>query len=124
MRRPPIFLLLLLSLSSLRAQQNARNTSIGAKILLTAIKPGAQQRLAKEPEMFPYNAGEIARGADRVRGLYISEGFLDVVVDAAKIDLTENDTRASVTVRIEVRQRYLFGDVQFHGDSMFTRDEL
>lgn len=82
------------------------------------------ERLAKAPEMFPFSAGEVASGADRVRGLYISEGFLDVVVDASKIELTENRTRASVTVSIDERQRYVFGDVQFRGDSAFTRDQL
>ena len=59
-----------------------------------------------------------------MRGLYVSEGFLDAVVDASKIELTENGTRASVTVRIEERQRYLFGNVQFRGDTGFTREQL
>ncbi len=82
------------------------------------------ERLAKEPELFPYNAGEISSGADRVRGLYVSEGFLDAVVDATKIDLTENGTRASVTVRIEERQRYMFGEVRFTGTTTFRREDL
>ncbi len=82
------------------------------------------ERLAKEPEMFPFNAGEISSGADRVRGLYVSEGFLDATVDASKIDLTANGTRASVTVRIDERQRYTFGDVQFRGQTIFPREDL
>ena len=82
------------------------------------------ERLAKEPEMFPFNAREIASGADRVRGLFVSEGFLNAIVDASKIELSENGVRAQVTVRIEERQRYLFGDVQFRGQTILPREDL
>lgn len=82
------------------------------------------ERLVKEPEMFPFNAGEVASGADRVRGLYVSEGFLDATVDATEIAFAENDTRVSVTVRIDERQRYLFGDVQFRGTASSPREQL
>lgn len=110
--------------SLLRAVTFAGNKSLPEATLWEYFLGATPERLAKEPDMFPYNAGEIASGVDRVRGLYISEGFLDVAVDAAKIDLTENGTRASVTVHIDERQRYVFGDVQFRGDSAFTREQL
>ena len=110
--------------SLLRAITFTGNKSLSDATLWEYFLGATPERLAKEPEMFPFNAGEVASGADRVRGLYLSEGFLDVVVDAPKIDLTENGTRASVALRIEERQRYVFGDVQFRGDSTFTREQL
>ena len=110
--------------SLLRGVTFTGNKSLPDATLWEYFLGATPERLAKEPEKFPYNAAEVASGADRVRGLYISEGYLDAVVDAAKIDLTENGTRASVTVRIEERQRYLFGDVQFHGETRFKREEL
>ncbi len=110
--------------SLLRAVTFTGNRSLPEATLWEYFLGATKERLAKEPEMFPFNAGEVASGADRVRGLYVSEGFLDAIVDATKIDLAENGTRASVTVRIEEKQRYVFGDVQFHGDSPFTREQL
>ncbi len=82
------------------------------------------ERLEKEPEMFPFNEGEIGGGADRVRGLYVSEGFLNATVDAEQIDLSANGTRAKVTVRIVEGQRFSFGEVEFAGATLFPRDEL
>ncbi len=110
--------------SLLRSVTFEGNRSIPKATLWEYFLGATEERLQKEAEMFPYNAGEIASGADRVRGFYISEGYLDAVVDAAKIDLAENGTRASVTVRIEERQRYVFGNVQFGGDAKFSRAEL
>ena len=110
--------------SLLRAITFVGNQSIPKATLWEYFLGATEERLQKKVDAFPYNAGEIASGADRVRGFYISEGFLDAVVDATKIDLTENGTRASVTVRIEERQRYVFGDVQFGGDAKFSREEL
>ena len=110
--------------SLLRSVTFTGNRAITDATLWEYFLGATPERLAKEPELFPYNAGEIASGADRVRGLYVSEGFLDAVVDAAKIDLTENGTRAAVTVRIDERQRYLFGDVRFTGTTIFSREEL
>jgi len=82
------------------------------------------EQFAKQPDMVPYNAGEVAAGADRVRGFYVSEGYLDATVDAADVKLTENDTRADLTVHIVEGTRYVVGDVTFSGQTLYTREEL
>ncbi len=83
-----------------------------------------RERLAKEPDQFPFTAAEIGAGADRVRGLYLSEGYLDVTIDASAVQLTENDTRAVVTVRIVEGPRCTFGELGFAGDTIFPREQL
>jgi outer membrane protein assembly factor BamA len=80
--------------------------------------------LQKEPERFPYTAAEVAAGADRVRGFYLSEGFLNVTVDASDVRLSASGTRAVVTVRIVEGQRFTFGEIRFTGDTLFPREEL
>jgi outer membrane protein assembly complex protein YaeT len=70
------------------------------------------ERLAKEPEQFPFNASAVAGGAERVRNFYVTEGYLDATVDASQIAMSANDTRASVTVRIVEGRRYTFGDLR------------
>lgn len=82
------------------------------------------EQFAKTPDMVPYNAGEIAAGADRVRGYYVSEGFLDAQVDAADVKLSDHDTRAEVHVRIVEGQRYVVGEVTFAGQTLFSREQL
>lgn len=81
-------------------------------------------RLAKEPEQFPYTAAEISAGADRVRGLYLSEGYLKVAVDAAGVQFSPDGSRADVTVRIDEGTLFTIGEVRFEGDTLYPRDQL
>lgn len=81
-------------------------------------------RLQKEPELFPYNQNEVNAGADRVRGYYVSEGYLDVQVDASKVSLSRDGRAATVVVKIDERTRYIFGEIAFAGNPVFSRTEL
>ncbi len=82
------------------------------------------ERLAKEPAQFPYTEAEVSGGGDRVRGLYLSEGYLNAKVDASGIEHIEGGTGANIVVRIEEGLRYTFGAVRFEGETLFSRDEL
>lgn len=82
------------------------------------------EQFAKTPDMVPFNEGEIAGGADRVRGFYVSEGYLNAQVDATEVKLSENGTRADVKVRIVEGQRYVAGEITFRGETLFPREEL
>ena len=82
------------------------------------------EQFAKQPDIVPYNEGDISAGADRVRGYYVSQGYLDVQVDASEVKVSDNGTRADVKVRIVEGQRYTVGEVIFTGDTLFPRDEL
>ena len=82
------------------------------------------ERLAREPAQFPYTEAEVAAGGDRVRGLYLSEGYLNVKVDTSGVALSANGTAASVTVRIDEGMRYTFGEVRFEGETLFPREQL
>ena len=100
------------------------NTSIPSATLYDYMIGATPEQLAKEPDQFPYTAAEVASGADRVRGLYLSEGFLNVAIDSSGVQLSQNETRADVTLRITEGIRYTFGDVGFAGDTLFSREEL
>ncbi len=110
--------------SLLRALKFTGNVSIPDATLWEYFLGATPERLAKEADLFPYNAAEIESGADRVRGLFITEGFLDAKVDASKVELTENGTRASVAVQIVEGRRYVFGDIAFRGTTLFSREVL
>ena len=84
------------------------------------------EHLAKKPADFPYTTAEIQAGVDRVRGLYLSAGYLNVAVDASNVHLFAGDTRADVTLRIDEGARYVFSfdDIQFDGALIFSREQL
>lgn len=88
------------------------NTSFPATQLNEYMTGATPEQITKEPDRFPFNASEIANGAERVRNFYVSQGYLDATADASQIAMTANDTRAAVTVRIVEGQRYIFGDLR------------
>ena len=110
--------------SLLRGIAFTGNTAIPTATLYDYMIGATPERLAKQPEQFPYTAAEISAGADRVRGLFLSEGFLDVTIDASAVQLTENGTRAEVAVRIVEGTRYTFGELGFAGDTLLPREQL
>ncbi len=110
--------------SLLRSVTFAGNASIPAATLYEYMIGGTPERLAKNPGQFPYTAAEVSSGADRVRGLYLSEGFLNVIIDSSAVQLAASGTRADLTVRITEGVRYTFGEIGFAGTTLFPRAQL
>lgn len=100
------------------------NKSIPEATLYDYMIGATPERLAKEPAQFPYTEAEVSAGGDRVRGLYLSEGYLNAKVDTSGIQLSEGGTAASITVRIEEGIRYTFGEIRFAGETIFPREDL
>lgn len=100
------------------------NLSIPTAKLFDYMIGAPEERLTREPDLFPYHEAEIAAGADRVRGLYVSEGYLDVLVEPAGLRLYEGGTRAEVIIKIVEGRRYTFGQIVFAGETLFSRDAL
>jgi outer membrane protein assembly complex protein YaeT len=100
------------------------NRTFISKTLFEYMLGASAERLKAEPDLFPFNESEIAAGADRVRGFYVSEGFLDARVDASSVKMSSDGTRAEVTVRIVEGTRYVVGDIAFSGTPIFPRERL
>ncbi len=100
------------------------NTSIPSAKLYDYMLGADPAKMARHPEDFPFSEAAVAEGADRVRGLYVSEGFLDVIVDPSAVKFTDGRTAAYVTIRIEEKTRYTFGAISFSGTTVFPRDQL
>ena len=84
------------------------------------------ENLEKKPSDFPYTSTETQAGVDRVRGLYLSLGYLHVAVDPPEIRLSKDGTRADITLRIAEGTRYTFNinAIEFDGTPVFSREEL
>jgi outer membrane protein insertion porin family len=108
----------------LRGLEFVGNRAFSDEVLFEYMIGAKPSRLKKEPELFPYNQNEVNAGADRVRGYYVSEGYLDAVVDASKVNLSRDGRAATVVVKIDERMRYTFGEIQFEGQTLFSRSEL
>ncbi len=80
--------------------------------------------IAKEPAKFPYTTAQMSAGADRVRGLYLSQGYLKAAVDASGAQLSGDGAQADVTVRIVEGARFTIGEVRFTGETIFPRERL
>ncbi len=81
-------------------------------------------QLARQPAKFPYTSAEISAGVDRVRGLYLSKGYLNVAIDASKVQLSPDGRQADVTVSITEGAAFLVGAVTFTGETLYPRDQL
>jgi outer membrane protein insertion porin family len=100
------------------------NKAVPAATLYEYMVGATPEHMAKHPEQFPYTSAEIDGGADRVRGLYLSMGYLKATVEASKPNLSKDGTRADVTIRIVEGPHYTIGDVQFRGDTRYSQEEL
>ncbi|MDR3403174.1 MAG: BamA/TamA family outer membrane protein [Chthoniobacter sp.] len=81
-------------------------------------------QLAHQPAKFPYTSAEISAGVDRVRGLYLSKGYLNVAIDSSKVQLSPDGKQADVTVNITEGSPLLVGEVTFTGQTLYPRDQL
>ena len=75
-------------------------------------------------QKLPYTEAEVSAGGDRVRGLYLSEGWLDATVDVTGTRLSADGTGADVVVAIVEGTHYQLGALSFAGDIQYTRAEL
>lgn len=94
--------------------------------LLQYMVGADEKQLAKDPNQFPYTTSEVQAGVDRIRGLYLSEGYLNVAIDASKVRLSGNGARADVDVHIVegVHFTYNFDSIDFEGNTLFPRSDL
>ncbi|MEP6667877.1 MAG: BamA/TamA family outer membrane protein [Chthoniobacter sp.] len=81
-------------------------------------------QLARQPAKFPFTSAEISAGVDRVRGLYLSKGYLNVAIDSSKVQLSPDGKEADVTVSINEGAALAVGEVTFTGETLYPRDQL
>lgn len=79
----------------------------------------------KKKVAIPFSEAEVSSGVARVRGYYLSQGYLDSKVKDAIISLSRDKTKASIAVAIEEGIQYRFGKLTLEGEVLFfPQDEL
>lgn len=93
------------------------NQSIETNILLDYVIGPTRERFSALQQELPFVQADIETGVDRLRGFYLSEGFLDAVISPPEI--RSSGTVADVKVSIQEGKRYRFGKIGFQGDLVF-----
>ena len=78
-----------------------------------------RERFPRTKAALPFVQSDVDTGVERIRGLYLSEGFLDSIVDPPQISFNADKTRADVLVTVREGTRYRFGKIDFEGDIVF-----
>ncbi|MGZ4967097.1 MAG: BamA/OMP85 family outer membrane protein [Chthoniobacterales bacterium] len=82
-----------------------------------------RERYSKAEKKLPYVKSDLDEGVDLVRRLYLSEGFLNVLVQAPNVR-ERDESIVDTTVAIVEGRRYSFGDVSFAGNTVFGVEKL
>ena len=111
----------LMSLGTITFQGNEHEPT---KRLFEFIVGPTRERYSKLQRTLPFVAADIQEGAELVHRLYIAEGFLDAAVDQPRYTFHDEANRVDVTIPIREGRQYFFGDVQFHGNTIYGPDAL
>ncbi|HWB58761.1 MAG TPA: BamA/TamA family outer membrane protein, partial [Chthoniobacteraceae bacterium] len=95
------------------------NQAIPSTKLRDYLLGATRERLSLLQRTLPYISADIETGAERLRGLYQSEGFLDSTVEQPEINFSSDKTRVIINVTVHEGIQYHFGKLNFDGDLVF-----
>ncbi len=99
------------------------NRTLPSDKLLEYFVGPTRERYSKMEKKLPYVKSDLDEGIDLVRRLYVSEGFLNVIVQEPHVrERAESVVDTSVAI-VEGR-RYSFGEVGFAGNTIYSPDKL
>jgi outer membrane protein assembly complex protein YaeT len=92
------------------------------KLFEYAVGP-TRERVSKAQALLPFVPSDLEEGANLVQRFYISEGFVECVVDPPTYEYVRPDL---VTARIAIHegQKYLFGRISFVGPTIYDPETL
>lgn len=93
------------------------------KLLDFFIGP-TRERYGKTAKTLPFVRNDLTEGVDLVRRLYISDGYLNVIVQEPHYSFSPDGTQVNMTVAIAEGRQYSFGNVAFGGNTVYSADEL
>src|SRR5256886_2076425 len=100
------------------------NTTEPTKKLFDFAVGPTRERYSKLQQHLPFVASDIQEGAELVHRLYVAEGYLDAVVDPPRYAFHDEANRVDVTIPIHEGRQYFFGNIAFHGQTIYGADAL
>ena len=100
------------------------NYNITSEKLFEFVVGPTRERYGKTTKELPFVPSDIEEGVDLVRRLYISEGYLNVIVQAPNYRYHDNGAQVDANIAIVEGRQYSFGNVTFTGRTVYSPDEL
>ncbi len=102
---------------------------VGNKAIKTKKIKGAMQTKPKWfltfiTERGIYRQEELDRDSERIRALYLDNGYIDVKVSKPEVEYSEKKEGFVVTYRVEEGNQYQVKDIKVEGDLVASEDEL
>ncbi len=82
-----------------------------------------RSRVSKATALLPFVPGDLAEGADLVDRFYVSEGFIECVVDPPTFTYVQPDL-VNAQIVIHEGEKYFFGKVNFVGPTIYGGEAL
>lgn len=74
--------------------------------------------------MLPFVEADIYNGAELIRRLYASGGYLNAEVDPPEVTFNDDQTVADIKLTIREGLQYRFGPIRFSGTTIYPREKL
>ena len=102
----------------------AGNNHVPAEKLFEFAVGPTRERYSRLQKELPFVATDVQEGADLVHRYYISEGYLEAVVDSPQYHFSANGTRVDATIPVHEGRQYFFGNLIFHGNTIYDPETL
>lgn len=101
----------------------AGNEQIGVDRLFDYAVGPTRERVSKAQKLLPFVPSDLEEGAGLVQRFYISEGYVEAVVDPPTYQYVRPDL-VDARIVIHEGQRYSFGQVNFVGPTIYGSEAL
>jgi outer membrane protein assembly factor BamA len=102
----------------------AGNNHVPAEKLFEYAVGPTRERYSRLQKELPFVATDVQEGADLVHRYYISEGYLEAVVDSPQYHFSGDGTRVDATIPVHEGRQYFFGNLIFHGNTIYDPETL
>jgi outer membrane protein insertion porin family len=102
----------------------AGNSQVPAEKLFDYAVGPTRERYSRLQKELPFVATDVQEGADLVQRYYVSQGYLDAVVDSPQYHFSPDGNHADATIPVHEGRQYFFGNLIFHGNTIYDPETL
>src|SRR5205823_860890 len=102
----------------------AGNSQVPAEKLFEYAVGPTRERYSRLQKELPFVATDVQEGADLVHRYYISAGYLNAVVDPPQYHFSADGMRVDATIPVYEGRQYFFGNLIFHGNTIYDPETL
>src|SRR5438093_2802248 len=93
------------------------------KLFEYAVGP-TRARYSRTEKNLPFVAADMREGADLLHRFYLSDGFLDAVVDVPSYTFHRESSEVDVVIPVHEGRQYFFGSISFNGHTIYGAETL